>query len=120
MNRAAHDEKRLYHQRELTVWGNAAKRVAGVTHVHNHLEVTLPSGDYRDDAMLATAANNTLTLNITVPDGYEYRNPTIRYDGGIEVQALAPIKRDRDGFEYTLEPVLKIGSRYYKLEPADL
>jgi osmotically-inducible protein OsmY len=49
----------------------AAQRVAGVTNVHNHLEVVLPSEDYRDDAMLTTAANNALTLNVTVPDGIE-------------------------------------------------
>ncbi len=49
----------------------AARRVAGVTEVHNHLEVVLPPGDYRDDAMLTTAANNALTLNVTVPDGVE-------------------------------------------------
>jgi len=49
----------------------AAQRVAGVTNVHNHLEVVLPPRDYRDDPMLATAANNALALNITVPDGVE-------------------------------------------------
>ncbi len=49
----------------------AAQRVDGVKNVHNHLEVVLPPGDYRDDAMLTTAANNALTLNITVPDGVE-------------------------------------------------
>jgi osmotically-inducible protein OsmY len=49
----------------------AAQRVAGVKDVHNHLEVALPPGDYRDDAMLTTAANNALALNITVPDGVE-------------------------------------------------
>jgi osmotically-inducible protein OsmY len=49
----------------------AAQRVAGVTNVHNHLEVVLPPGGYRDDAMLTTAANNALALNITVPDGVE-------------------------------------------------
>ena len=49
----------------------AAQRVAGVTDVHNHLEVVLPDSDYRDDAMLTTAANNALTLNVTVPAGVE-------------------------------------------------
>ena len=49
----------------------AARRVAGVKEVHNHLEVVLPPGDYRDDAMLTTIANNVLTLNIAVPDGVE-------------------------------------------------
>ena len=49
----------------------AARRVAGVKNVQNHLEVVLPPDDYRDDATLTTTANNALTLNITVPDGVE-------------------------------------------------
>src|SRR5260370_3605633 len=49
----------------------AAQRVAGVKNVHNHLEVMLPPGDYRDDPTLTTTANNALTLNITVADGIE-------------------------------------------------
>jgi osmotically-inducible protein OsmY len=49
----------------------AAQRVAGVRNVHNHLQVVLPDEDYRDDAMLTTAANNALALNVTVPDGVE-------------------------------------------------
>ena len=49
----------------------AARRVSGVKNVHNHLEVALPLGDYRDDATLTTMANNALTLNIAVPDGVE-------------------------------------------------
>jgi osmotically-inducible protein OsmY len=42
-----------------------------VKNMHNHLEVVLPDADFRDDAMLTTAANNALTLNVTVPDGVE-------------------------------------------------
>jgi len=49
----------------------AARRVAGVKKMQNHLEVALPTGDYRDDATLTTTANNALTLNIAVPDGVE-------------------------------------------------
>jgi osmotically-inducible protein OsmY len=49
----------------------AARRVSGVKNVHNHLEVVLPTGDYRDDPTLTTSANNALTLNVTVPDGVE-------------------------------------------------
>jgi osmotically-inducible protein OsmY len=49
----------------------AAQRIAGVTSVRNHLEVVLPPVGYRDDPMLATAANNALALNVTVPDGVE-------------------------------------------------
>ena len=49
----------------------AARRVAGVKKLQNHLEVGLPTEDYRDDATLTTMANNALTLNIAVPDGVE-------------------------------------------------
>jgi osmotically-inducible protein OsmY len=49
----------------------AAQRVGGVKHVHNHLPVELPADDYRDDAQLATAANNALTWDVTVPSGIE-------------------------------------------------
>jgi osmotically-inducible protein OsmY len=49
----------------------AAQRVTGVKNVYNHLEVVLSESDFRDDAMLTTAANNALALNVTVPDGVE-------------------------------------------------
>ncbi len=49
----------------------AARRVAGVTGVHNHLEVVLPDRDFRDDANLTTAANNALAQNVTVPENVE-------------------------------------------------
>ena len=49
----------------------ASRRVAGVKNLQNHLEVVLPTGDYRDDATLTTTANNALTLNVAVPDGVE-------------------------------------------------
>ena len=49
----------------------AARRLGGVKNVHNHLAVVLPDADLRDDAMLTTAANNALTMNVTVPDGVE-------------------------------------------------
>jgi osmotically-inducible protein OsmY len=49
----------------------AARRVARVTGVHNHLEVVLPDGHYRDDVKLATAANNALAQNVTVPENVE-------------------------------------------------
>lgn len=46
----------------------AARRVAGVSTVDNNLMVVLPERDFRDDVKLATAANNALTQNVTVPD----------------------------------------------------
>jgi osmotically-inducible protein OsmY len=49
----------------------AAKRVNGVTRVHNHLAVELPPESYRDDPMLTTAANNILAQTVRVPDNVE-------------------------------------------------
>ena len=49
----------------------AARRVSGVKQVHNHLMVVLPDTDYRDDVQLATAANNALDWDVTVPYGIE-------------------------------------------------
>ena len=49
----------------------AARRVAGVWNLQNHLEVVLPAGNYRDDATLTITANDALTLNVAVPDGVE-------------------------------------------------
>jgi osmotically-inducible protein OsmY len=100
----------------------AAQRVGGVKNVHNHLEVMLPPGNYRDDAMLTTAANNALAANITVPDGVE----ATAYEGNVEltgtvkhgpqraaaelaVAGLTGVRNVRDGIE--------IG---YDADPADV
>jgi osmotically-inducible protein OsmY len=64
----------------------AARRVAGVTNVHNHLEVVLPPGDVRDDAILTTAANDALAANVTVPAGVEAtaRNGNLTLTGMVQ------------------------------------
>lgn len=49
----------------------AARRVTGVTRVYNQLEVVLAPEDYRDDALLTTAANHALSASATVPEGVE-------------------------------------------------
>ena len=49
----------------------AARRVVGVTAVHNLLGVALPSDDYGDDAALAQLASDALAANAGVPDGIE-------------------------------------------------
>ena len=49
----------------------AARRVDGVSGVHNNLMVVIPDSNYRDDIQLITAANNALNENVTVPDGVE-------------------------------------------------
>jgi osmotically-inducible protein OsmY len=100
--------------------GTAARRVAGVKNVHNHLEVILPAADYRDDALLTTAANNALQLNITVPDGVEATardgnlslTGTVRYGSQRAaaeqaVAGLAGVRNIRDDVEiiYDADPV---------------
>jgi len=47
----------------------AARRVAGVTVVHNLLAIALPSRDYGDDTALAQLVNEALAANRAVPDG---------------------------------------------------
>src|SRR5215468_11208625 len=47
----------------------AARRVPGVTVVHNLLAIALPSDDYGDDTALAQLVNEALAANRAVPDG---------------------------------------------------
>jgi osmotically-inducible protein OsmY len=49
----------------------AAKRVQGVTRLHNHLMVDLPYANYRDDLILTTDANNALAMMVSVPGNVE-------------------------------------------------
>ena len=98
----------------------AAQRVSGVKNVHNHLEVILPDADFRDDVMLTTAANNALTLNVTVPDGVEAtaQDGNLTLTGTVEygaeraaaelaVAGLTGVRNVRDNIEisYDANPV---------------
>jgi osmotically-inducible protein OsmY len=82
----------------------AAQRVAGVKDVHNHLQVVLPDSDYRDDAMLTTAANNALTLNVTVPDGVE----ATASDGNLTLTGTVEYGRERDAAERTVAGLIGV------------
>jgi osmotically-inducible protein OsmY len=73
----------------------AARRVTGVTRVHNHLEVVLPPGDFRDDTMLTTAANVALERNITVPAGVEAN----AYDGDLTLTGTVAYGSERAAAE---------------------
>ncbi len=73
----------------------ATRRVAGVKNVHNHLEVVLPDGDYRDDAALTTAANDALALNVAVPDGVE----ATANDGNLTLTGMVEYGRQRESAE---------------------
>jgi osmotically-inducible protein OsmY len=76
----------------------AARRVAGVKNVHNHLKVVLPPGDYRDDPTLTTTANDTLALDVTVPDGLE---ATAR-DGNVTLTGTVHYGSERAAAEDTI------------------
>jgi len=76
----------------------AARRVAGVANVHNHLAVTLPPGDNRDDPALTTMANDALALNVTVPDGVE----ATAHDGNVRLTGTASYGFQRAAAEQVL------------------
>ena len=92
----------------------AARRVQGVTKVHNHLMVDLPLADYRDDPMLTTAANNVLAQTVTVPgtveaaakNGNVTLTGTVSYDyqrtaAETTVAALTGVRNVRDDIMIT-------------------
>src|SRR5256885_10370963 len=82
----------------------AAQRVGGVKNVHNHLEVVLPPGNHRDDAMLTTAANNALAMNITVPDGVE----ATAYDGNVELTGTVKYGPQRAAAELAVAGLTRV------------
>jgi osmotically-inducible protein OsmY len=63
-----------------------ARHVTGVTRVDNHLQVVLPPDNYRDDALLTTAANNALAASTAVPEGVEAtaRNGNLELTGSVK------------------------------------
>ena len=98
----------------------AAQRVVGVRNLHNHLQVVLPDEDYRDDAMLTTAANNALAVNVMVLDGVEAtaRDGNLTLTGAVEygrqrqaaelaVAGLTGVRNIKDDIEiaYDADPV---------------
>ena len=100
----------------------ATRRVAGVTGVHNLLEVALPESDYRDDVKLATAANNALTQNVTVPDGVE----ATAEDGTITLTGIASYGTERAAAEATVAGLVGVRNVYddidiaYAADPVDV
>ena len=99
-----------------------ARRVVGVTGVHNHLEVVLPDNSYRDDVKLATAANNALTQNVTVPDGVE----ATAEDGTITLTGIASYGTERAAAEATVAGLVGVRNVYddidiaYAADPVDV
>ncbi len=73
----------------------AAKRVHGVTRVHNHLMVMLPFAGYRDDPTLTTAANNALAMTVTVTGSVE----ASASDGNVWLTGTVTNRFERDAAE---------------------
>ena len=99
-----------------------ARRVVGVTGVHNHLEVVLPDSSYRDDVKLATAANNALTQNVTVPEGVE----ATAEDGTITLTGIVSYGTERAAAEATVAGLVGVRNVYddidiaYAADPVDV
>jgi osmotically-inducible protein OsmY len=84
----------------------AARRVAGVTGVHNNLMVVLPDRDYRDEVQLITAANNALAQNITVPEGVE----AVAADGNIILTGTVSYLTERAAAEAAVSGLVGVRS----------
>jgi osmotically-inducible protein OsmY len=82
----------------------AAKRVQGVTKVHNHLMAVLPPSDERDDATLTTAANNALALNIAVPSSVE----ASASDGNVRLTGTVSYGFERAAAEQTISGLIGV------------
>ncbi len=100
----------------------AARRVAGVTGVHNNLEVALPDGDFRDDVKLATAANNALAGNVTVPDTVE----ATAEDGNITLTGTVAYGTERAAAEAAVAGLTGVRNVFdeieisYAIDPVDV
>ena len=94
----------------------ATRRVAGVTGVHNLLEVALPESDYRDDVKLATAANNALAQNVTVPDSVE----ATAEDGNIDLTGTVSFGTERAAAETAVSGLVGVRNVLNDIEIAYL
>jgi osmotically-inducible protein OsmY len=77
----------------------AARRVQGVTRVHNHLMVDLPFASYLDDVLLTTDANNALTMNVSVPPGSVEASAS---EGNVWLTGMVGNRFQRDAAEQTV------------------
>lgn len=82
----------------------AARRVQGVTGVHNHLMVTLPLDSYRDDIQLTTAANNALAQNVTLPKTLE----ASASDGDVWITGWVSHGTQRNDAELAIAPLVGV------------
>jgi osmotically-inducible protein OsmY len=100
----------------------AARRVLGVSKVHNHLEVWLPEGDYRDDTLLTTAANSALALAVTVPAGVEakVKDGNITLTGTVSYGSQRAAATDAVTYLYGVRNVKNDLEVWSAVEPGDV
>jgi osmotically-inducible protein OsmY len=94
----------------------AARRVAGVRIVDNNLEVALPESNYRDDAKLATAANNALAADVTVPGSVE----AIADDGNITLTGTVSYRTERAASEAAAAGLAGVRNVWDDIDPVDV
>ena len=100
----------------------AARRVGRVITLDNNLEVVLPERGYRDDVKLATAANNALAANVTVPGSVE----ALAGDGNITLTGTVSYGTERAAAEAAvcgLAGVRNVSNEIdisYDLDPVDV
>ncbi|MFG2375424.1 BON domain-containing protein [Streptomyces sp. NPDC048504] len=93
----------------------AAQRVAGVTKVHNNLEVVLSAAHERDDATLAETANTVLLINIAVPVGVE----ATADNGDVTLTGVVRYGSERQAAEQAVAGLAGVRGIKNKIEIAD-
>ncbi|MGW3283474.1 BON domain-containing protein [Streptomyces sp. NPDC001002] len=93
----------------------AAQRVAGVTKVHNNLEVVLPTAHERDDATLADTANSVLLMNIAVPVGIE----ATASNGNLTLTGVVRFGSERQAAEQAVAGLTGVRGIKNRIEIAD-
>lgn len=93
----------------------AAQRVAGVTKVHNNLEVVLSAAHERDDATLAETANTVLLINIAVPVGVE----ATADNGNVTLTGVVRYGSERQAAEQAVAGLAGVRGIKNKIEIAD-
>ncbi len=93
----------------------AAQRMAGVTKVHNNLEVVLPTAHERDDTTLAETANTVLRINIAVPVGVE----ATADNGDVTLNGVVRYGSERQAAERTVAGLAGVRGIKNKIEISD-
>jgi osmotically-inducible protein OsmY len=93
----------------------AAQRMAGVTKVHNNLEVVLPTAHERDDTTLAETSNTVLRITIAVPAGVE----ATAVDGNVTLNGVVRYGSERQAAERTVAGLAGVRGIKNKIEISD-